>query len=141
MTFHKIPIITFPKFLTTISFAFFSEIILSRRNFDIVHTHERIFSSDVCTLHGIPHHLWIKDIRKKKVPSLFDYGTMWVGRKFINNNSHGKYIAVSGLTKEIFLEEYKNIAPGDVSVIHPGVDTERFARLNHQTCRSEVRQR
>ena len=139
ITFHKIPIFSFPKFLTTISFAFFSMIKLSRGNFDIVHTHERIFSADVCTLHGIPHHLWVKDVRKKKVPSLFDYGTMWVARKFINSNKHAKFIAVSSLTKEKFLEEYANVDPGEVSVIHPGVDTERFTQLDRQICRSEVR--
>jgi len=141
ITFHKIPIFTFPKFLTTISFAFFSMIKLSRGNFDIVHTHERIFSADVCTLHGIPHHLWVKDVRKKKVPSLFDYGTMWVARKFINSNKHAKFVAVSSLTKEKFLEEYADVDPGEVSVIHPGVDTERFAQLDRRICRSEVRQR
>jgi UDP-glucose:(heptosyl)LPS alpha-1,3-glucosyltransferase len=141
ITFHKIPIFTFPKFLTTISFAFFSMIKLSRGNFDIVHTHERIFSADVCTLHGIPHHLWVKDVRKKKVPSLFDYGTMWVARKFINSNKHAKFVAVSSLTKEKFLEEYADVDPGEVSVIHPGVDTERFTQLDRRICRSEVRQR
>jgi UDP-glucose:(heptosyl)LPS alpha-1,3-glucosyltransferase len=141
ITFHKIPIFTFPKFLTTISFAFFSGIKLSRGNFDIVHTHERIFSADVSTLHGIPHHLWVRDVRQKKVPSLFDYGTMWVARKFMNNKSHGKIVAVSSLTKEKFLEEYTNVDPGEVSVIHPGVDTKSFAHLDRQICRSEVRDR
>jgi UDP-glucose:(heptosyl)LPS alpha-1,3-glucosyltransferase len=114
---------------------------LSLGNFDIVHTHERIFSADVCTLHGIPHHLWVKDVRKKKVPSLFDYGTMWVARKFINSNKHAKFVAVSSLTKEKFLEEYADVDPGEVSVIHPGVDTERFTQLDRRICRSEVRQR
>ncbi len=139
ITFHKIPIITFPKFLTTISFAYFSGIKISQINFDIVHTHERIFSADVCTLHGIPHHLWVEQVRKKRVPSLFDYATMWVARKFVNNNCR-KIVAVSSLTKEKFLEEYKNIEPCQVSVIHPGVDTENFVRLDHLKCRREVRQ-
>jgi len=141
ITFHKIPVLTFPKFLTTISFAFFSGISLKQGNFDIVHTHERIFSADVCTLHGIPHHLWVKDVRKKKLPSLFDYGTMWVARKSIAKNKHMKIIAVSNLTKEKFLEEYANVDPDEVSVIHPGVDTEKFAVLDRKKCRSEVRHR
>jgi UDP-glucose:(heptosyl)LPS alpha-1,3-glucosyltransferase len=139
ITFHKIPIITFPKFLTTISFAYFAGIKISQSNFDIVHTHERIFSADVCTLHGIPHHLWVKQVRKKRVPSLFDYATMWVARKFVYNNCR-KIVAVSGLTKEKFLEEYTDIEPCQVSVIHPGVDTENFVKLDHQKCRREVRE-
>jgi UDP-glucose:(heptosyl)LPS alpha-1,3-glucosyltransferase len=55
ITFHKVPIISFPKFLTTISFAYFAGIRISPINFDIIHTHERIFSADICTLHGLPH--------------------------------------------------------------------------------------
>ena len=63
ITFHKVPMITFPKFLTTISFAYFVGIKTSQIHFDIIHTHERIFRADVCTLHGIPHQTWIRNIR------------------------------------------------------------------------------
>lgn len=36
---HKIPIISFPKFLTAISFAYFAQRQLRRSNFPLVHSH------------------------------------------------------------------------------------------------------
>jgi UDP-glucose:(heptosyl)LPS alpha-1,3-glucosyltransferase len=85
ITFHKVPIISFPKFLTTISFAYFTGIKISQINFDIIHSHERIFFADICTLHGIPHYTWVKEVRKKRIISLFDYGTIWVANKLVIN--------------------------------------------------------
>ncbi len=140
ITFHKVPIISFPKFLTTISFAYFTGIKISQINFDIIHTHERIFFADICTLHGIPHYTWVKEVRKKRIISLFDYGTIWVANKLVNNNKCGKYIAVSNLTKEKFLQEYPNVDSSKVSVIYPGVDIDKFTKLDRQICRYEVRQ-
>ena len=46
-TFHKVPIIRFPRFLTTISFAWFVNRKISKMNFDLVHTHDRIFDADI----------------------------------------------------------------------------------------------
>ncbi len=75
ITFHKIPIITFPKYLTTPSFAYFAGLQISRMNsFDLIHTHDRIFNADVYTMHGIPHRVWVHEVRKKSM-SLFDYST------------------------------------------------------------------
>jgi UDP-glucose:(heptosyl)LPS alpha-1,3-glucosyltransferase len=139
ITFHKVPIISFPKFLTTISFAYFAGLRISPIHFDIIHTHERIFFADIFTLHGIPHSIWVKEVRKKRVKSLFDCGTIWVEKKFVNNNKCRKYIAVSNLTKEKFLQEYPNVDSGKVAVIHPGVDIEKFTKLDRQSCRYEVR--
>ena len=140
ITFHKVPMITFPKFLTTISFAYFVGIKTSQIHFDIIHTHERIFRADVCTLHGIPHQTWIRDIRKKKKYSLFDYGTIWVAKKLTESGRCHKFVAVSHLTQDKFLQEYPNIDPSHVSVIHPGVDMDAFTRLDRKTCCDEVRQ-
>lgn len=65
ITFHKIPIITFPKFLTTISFAWFVDYKTKNMNFDIIHAHDRIFHADLFTMHGVPHGFWVKKVRKK----------------------------------------------------------------------------
>ena len=58
ITFHKVPVITFPKFLTTISFAYFAGLKISKMNFDLIHTYDRIFDADIFTMHGIPHRIW-----------------------------------------------------------------------------------
>ena len=64
--FHHIPIVSFPKFLTTLSFAYFTRCQLSADIFSLVHSHERIFAADIWTLHGVPHRYWIHNVRKKK---------------------------------------------------------------------------
>lgn len=117
--FQKIPIVSFPKFLTTISFAWFVQKKLQRETFDLVHSHERIFRADLFTLHGIPHRYWIHHIRQKHM-SLYDRATAWVEEKLVCDGQCRKFIAVSELTKQIFLQEYR-IDPDRVVVIHPGV--------------------
>jgi len=138
--FHKVPIVTFPKYLTTISFAYFAGAQISRMNFDVIHAHERIFTTDVCTLHWIPHRIWTRDVRGKKIPSLFDRGTIWVEEKMIRGSRCRKMIAVSDLARGYFLQAYPRIDPAKVEVIHPGVNLDAFTKLDRQKCRSEIRQ-
>jgi len=138
ITFHKVPIIRFPRFLLTISFAWLANLKISKMKFDLIHTHDRIFDADIFTMHGIPHRIWVHDVRKKHM-SLFDYGTQWVERKLIKNRRCKIFLAVSNSTKDKFLREYK-VNPDSVEVIHPGVDIERFQRFDRQQCRKEIRE-
>jgi UDP-glucose:(heptosyl)LPS alpha-1,3-glucosyltransferase len=138
--FHNIPVIAFPKFLTTISFAHFARKRIARMEFDIVHAHDRIFDADIFTMHGIPHRMWVEDVRKKRM-SLFDYGTAWVERSLVENKRCKKIIAVSNITKEKFLKQYDTIDPDKVAVIHPGIDAKRFKNLDRLSCRREMTQR
>jgi UDP-glucose:(heptosyl)LPS alpha-1,3-glucosyltransferase len=138
ITFHKVPIITFPKFLTTISFAYFANRKISKMNFDLIHSHDRIFDADLFTMHGIPHRIWVNEVREKSM-SLFDRGTSWVEKYLVKNARCKRFLPVSSLTKEKFLQEY-DIEPEKVQVIHPGVDIERFQRFNREQCRKEIRE-
>ena len=138
ITFHKVPIIRFPRFLTTISFAWFANRKISKMNFDLVHTHDRIFDADISTMHGIPHRVWVHEVRKKSM-SLFDHATYRVERHLVNNTRCKTFLAVSSLTKEKFLQEYK-IESEKIQVIHPGVDIDRFHRLDREHCRKEIRE-
>lgn len=137
ITFHKVPIISFPKFLTTISFAWFANRRIAKMDFDLIHTHERIFHADIFTMHSVPHRFWVKEIRKKHM-SLFDYGTSWVEQSFINDGKCRMFLPVSGITKEKFLQEF-SVDPEKIQVIHPGVDIDRFNKLDRETCRREIR--
>lgn len=137
VTFHKVPVIIFPKFLTTISFAYFAGLKISKMKFDLIHSHDRIFDADIFTMHGIPHRVWVHEVRKKYM-SLFDYGTRWVEKTLANNRRCERFLSVSNLTKEIFLQEYR-VDPERVQIIHPGVNIERFQRLDRQRCRRESR--
>ena len=139
ITFHKVPIIAFPKFLTTISFAWFARRLISRMDFDLIHAHDRIFRADIFTMHGIPHRLWVREIRKK-APSLYDLATAWVERKLVMTGGCRFFLAVSELAKGKFLEAYE-IDPRRVQVLSPGVDAGRFRGLDRTRCRIEVRGR
>lgn len=139
ITFHKIPIIRFPKFLTTISFAFFANQKIGSMGFDLIHTHERIFHAHLFTMHSIPHEIWVKDVREKSM-SLFDYGTRWVERRLVKDMQRGKFLAVSALTREKFLQAYP-VNPERLRVIPPGVDGARFNTLDGKKYRREIRTR
>jgi UDP-glucose:(heptosyl)LPS alpha-1,3-glucosyltransferase len=135
--FHRIPIFSFPKFLTTLSFAYFVQRQINRNNFSLVHSHERIFAADIFTMHGIPHRYWVHNIRRKKM-SLYDLVTAWVEKELVYKGNCRKFIAVSSLTKDIFLQEYK-INPDQVAVINPGIDLNDYAKQNKDFVRNIVR--
>lgn len=138
ITFHKTPIISFPKFLTTFSFAYFANRQISKMNFDLIHTHERIFSADLFNMHGIPHRLWVTEVRKKNM-SLFDRVTKWVEKSLVQNQRCKIFLTVSNLAKEKFLQEYTQIDSNLVQIIHPGVDVRRFQKFHREECREEIR--
>ncbi|MGA2781565.1 MAG: glycosyltransferase family 4 protein [Smithella sp.] len=135
--FHRIPIFSFPKSLTTLSFAYFAQRQINRNNFSLVHSHERIFAADIFTMHGIPHRYWVHNIRRKKM-SLYDLATAWVEKELVYKGNCKKFIAVSSLTKDIFLQEY-NINPDKVAVINPGVDLNDYARQDKDSVRNTIR--
>ncbi len=135
--FHRIPIISFPKFLTTVSFALFVRQRLAAGSYDLVHSHDRIFAADLFTLHGIPHRYWIHHIRRKKM-SLYDMATAWVEKKLVYEGGCKKFIAVSNLTRDIFLREYP-MDPQKVAVIHPGVHLSDYAGYDREVIRVQIR--
>ncbi|HDQ04302.1 MAG TPA: glycosyltransferase family 1 protein [Deltaproteobacteria bacterium] len=137
ITFHKVPIIAFPKWMTTISFAYFANRKIASMDFDLVHTHDRIFKADICTLHFIPHRIWVREIRGKKRLSLFDRTTCCVERRFFESGNCRIFMPVSNLAKEKMLEEYQ-VDPDKIHVVHPGVDVEKFKKKD-VAVRQEVR--
>jgi len=137
ITFHRVPIVRFPRSLTTPSFAWFANRAIAREDFDLVHTHDRIFDADLFTMHGIPHRLWVRDVRKKRM-SLFDRSTRWVEEKLVANPRCRRFLAVSTITKEKFIGEF-GVEGNRVLVVPPGTDVERFARRNREGCRDDLR--
>lgn len=137
VTFHKVPVINFPKFLTTISFARFVKNKMAMTEFDLVHTHDRIFGADIYTMHGIPHRLWIHEVRKKNM-SLNDRATVWAEKILVESSGCKRFISVSNLAQEKFLQAY-HIDPESTRVIHPSIDVGRFRSLDRVVCRREIR--
>jgi UDP-glucose:(heptosyl)LPS alpha-1,3-glucosyltransferase len=140
IVFHQVPIVRFPKFLTTPSFAWFAGREISAAGpFDLIHTHDRIFRADVYTMHGIPHRRWVREVRRKRM-SLFDRALARVEDRLVSEGGCRRFLAVSELTRKIFLGEYP-IDPARVTVVHPGIDASPYAKLDRERCRREIRGR
>lgn len=140
VAFHKAPIFSFPKFLTTTSFAWFVQRTVSRIGVDLIHAHDRICHAHIFTLHGIPHRQWVEEVRRKSFPSLYDRATWDVERRLIEDPACRYLLAVSELTREKYLQAYR-LEPDRIRVIHPGVDVETFRRPDRRDCRRDVRGR
>lgn len=139
VSFHFVPMLRFPRFLTTLSFAFFANAAIARRNFDLIHTHDRIFHADVFTMHGVPHRFWVREVRKKGM-SLFDRVTTWVEQRLIADHRCRFLLPVSTLALEKFSREFA-VAPGRVRVIHPGIEFARFDLPDRAEKREAIRKR
>ena len=129
VTFHKVPIIRFPKWLATPSFAFFANKKIASFNFDIIHTHDRIFTADICTLHSVPHKFWVKKIRHKKFLSLFDRATVYTEKRLFNSSQCHIFMPVSNLAKEILLNEFPQLKK-KTRVLCPGVNLDKYCPTN-----------
>lgn len=139
ITFHKVPIIPFPRFIRPISFAYFAQKRIKTGGYDIIHSHDLIFHVDLLTLHGIPHSTWIKEVRCKQ-PGLFDRSLVWLERKGLTSNHTPLVMAVSTLVKEELLKLYQ-IPESKILVIHPGVSVDRFSAFDPERSRRQIRQR
>jgi UDP-glucose:(heptosyl)LPS alpha-1,3-glucosyltransferase len=139
VTFHKIPIIPFPRFLRPISFAYFAGKKIVEKDFDLVHSHDWIFEMDLFTMHGGLHEPWIKEVRRRPM-SLFDRSMAKVEEKGVNASRLKLILPVSSLLKEELLRFY-NIPESKIRVIHPGISTARFSALDPERSRHEVRRR
>jgi len=139
ITFHKIPTIPFPRPIRPISFAYFTDKRIKVGNYDIIHSHEPIVNMDLLTLHGIPHSIWMKEVRCKK-PGLFDRGLIWLEMKGLTGTRTPLVMAVSSLVKDQLLRLYK-IPESNILVIHPGVAAERFSAFDREGSRQQIRQR
>lgn len=138
ITFHKVPIIRFPRWLQPVSFACFAQKAIQAGSYDIVHSHDRIFEMDLFTFHGIPHRIWVKETKRNRL-SLFDRAMVWVEQKAFNNLNGPIIMPVSNLVKEEVLKVY-DVPESKIKTIHPGVSFERFSSLDRQVCRHEIRQ-
>lgn len=138
VVFHRVPLVKFPRSLRPWSFAWFAQRMIARGEFDLAHSHDRLFHADLFSLHGVPHAGWVRDVRNK-TPSLFDHAIMAIERRMIANGAKSWFLPVSSLAQEMFRQEYGNL-PGRWQVMHPGVNVTRFATPDRRACREAIRQ-
>lgn len=139
ITFHKIPLIRFPRFLGPLVFAWFVQWKINRIGFDLVHTHHWIFHADIYSAHGVPHTGWVKNVRNK-IPSLYDRAVFHVERSLMKYGASSRYFPVSSIAMEAFRHEYA-VLPGKWQIMHPGVNVARFTTPDRALCRTQIRER
>jgi len=139
VTFHRVPMPRFPRFMRQISFAAFAQRQIRRGGFDLIHSHDRMFRLHLLTMHAIPHERWIREVRHKRL-TLFDRAMAWVERKGLTGTDMRMVLPVSGLVKEELQKTYP-IPTRRMRVIHPGISEERFASLDRGICRRRIRTR
>jgi UDP-glucose:(heptosyl)LPS alpha-1,3-glucosyltransferase len=136
--FSKVPYIRFPRHLITPSFAYFANRRVDGMGFDLVHSHDRIFRADIFTMHGIPHRLWPLEVRRRNRMSLFDRATARVEEHLIRKGGCRRFVAVSNLTKQKFLQEYSDIDPEKIEIVHPGVDMDGYRFPDRNSYRQDL---
>jgi UDP-glucose:(heptosyl)LPS alpha-1,3-glucosyltransferase len=139
VTFHRIPRRPFPRSLRPWAFARHVARALESGNFDLVHSHDRIFAADIVSLHCTPHRAWVKDILHKRM-SLFDRSTIAVETRLLRQARSTTFLPVSSLTMDMFRREYPE-SSGRWAIVPPGVDYERFSSPDRDQCRQEIRDR
>lgn len=137
--FHKVPKISFPRFLGPLVFAWYVQWKIRHMNFDLVHTHHWIFNADIYSAHGVPHIGWVRGVRKRS-PSLYDRAVIHIERSLIRDGGSSSFLPVSSIAMEAFRREYEAL-PGQWQVVHPGVDVTRFSTPGRDVCRAEIRKR
>ncbi len=136
--FHKVPSISFPRSLRPYVFPWFAQRMIDRGDFDLIHSHERIFHSDIVTLHCTPHEFWVREVRQKRYPSLSDRGAIFIERQMLRNGATSCFLPVSSIAEDAFRRYYGNL-PGKWQIMHPGVDSQRFSSPDRAACRDEIR--
>ncbi|OQY01684.1 MAG: hypothetical protein B6I26_03555 [Desulfobacteraceae bacterium 4572_130] len=135
--FHKVPIIKFPRWAKPLSFAWFAQKMIRTEKFDIIHSHERLFNYDFLTHHGVPHKIWIKEIRKKRL-SLFDRALANIERIGITSMQRPHILPVSTITKKYILKQF-NISDPIMTVINPGITVKKFAGTKAKEHKNKIR--
>ncbi|MBI3901578.1 MAG: glycosyltransferase family 4 protein [Nitrosomonadales bacterium] len=139
ITFHKLPIIRFPRFLGPLVFAWVAQWKIRRMGFDLVHTHHWIFHADIYSAHGVPHAGWVRNVRSRS-PSLYDRAVIHIERSLMRDGAASRFFPVSSIAMEAFRREYATL-PGQWQIVHPGVNVERFSTPDRATCRADIRGR
>ena len=135
--FHRIPIWPFPRWMRPVSFAAFASRAIRREAIDLVHSHERIFRMDLLSFHGIPHRMWVRNIRKKS-PGLFDLATSGVESCGIRHPGTRKILAISGLVKRYLSDAFPECR-NKIQIFHPGVSLDCFPPGQTQSRRENIR--
>jgi UDP-glucose:(heptosyl)LPS alpha-1,3-glucosyltransferase len=144
---HSVRAIKRNSFLRVLSFAWFSLQSISSESFDIVQSHERIWSQDIYRAGDGCHLEWLER-RACYLPffkrfffrfSFFHQLILRLEKRIFENGECKNIIAISEMVKRDILKHYR--LPEDrVKVVYNGVKLDRFNPSNKKSFRGEIRQ-
>jgi len=146
--FHKVPAITFNSFLRDLTFTISTYLILKRRHFDIIQSHDKTLFQDIYRAGDGCHIEWLRQ-RWKRTGFLgrlsfllnpYHWLILTMERMIFKGHRFKKIIAISELVKRNILEHY-HVDERDIEVIYNGVDLGRFHPENRNLYRDEIRRR
>ena len=143
---HPVRSIKLNSFIRTLSFALFVIKALKAEPFDIVQSHERIWSQDIYRAGDGCHREWLErraiylpTIKKISFRfNLFHQLILKLEKKIFERGQCKKIIAISEMVKQDILKHYQ--LPEDrIEVIYNGVRLDRFHPDNKNRFRDEIR--
>ncbi|PIR01173.1 MAG: hypothetical protein COV66_02890 [Nitrospinae bacterium CG11_big_fil_rev_8_21_14_0_20_45_15] len=130
---HPVPAIKINSFIRSLSFAWFAGRAVRRGSFDIIQSHERIFSQDVFRAGDGCHKQWL-ELRKKNLSPLkqltlalspFHWLILQLEKSIFETSACKKVIAISEMVKNDIQRHYR-IPDEKIVVIYNGVSLQRF---------------
>ena len=124
-TFHRVPMWGVPRQLIPTAFAWMASRMARRMGCDLVHAQSRVADADVFSVHWVPHSFWTRETLRRK-PRWSDRLRIRLDDGMLRDQLDRTFMPVSNLQKQVFEAECGQL-PGTWTIVHPGVDTARFA--------------
>lgn len=139
INFVKVPMTRWPfRFMAPLTYAYFADRAIKKKDFDIIHSQTRTYYQDVATLGGGCHRAWIDEGSSLKLLDPFHRAVLSIEKRQFQNGNYKRIIVNSQLSKNGILKFYP-VPEERIKVIHNGVDTERFNPINKEKYRTEMR--
>lgn len=137
ISFYRVPMVRFPRSLRPWLFTHLAHRMIERGQYDVVHAHYPLPNATIATLHGTPRRFWVQRVQRRPL-SGFDRVSDIVDRLMIKEGSRTLFLPVSSLLEGTFRAAWPTL-PGRWHVLHPGVDSARFARNDEERLRIRER--
>ncbi|MHB1001843.1 MAG: glycosyltransferase family 4 protein [Armatimonadota bacterium] len=140
VTMHRIPVFKPSRVVKPLSFAWSCSNSIPKGGHDLVHTQARIFRFDAATLGVGCHRAYMDAVNSgdKGRKSLLDRSILFIEQSMFKPSTDSRLIVNSNKCKEEFIRYY-NVSPDRITVVHNGVDCDKFSPSATAELRDEVR--
>ncbi|MBI5426749.1 MAG: glycosyltransferase family 4 protein [Nitrospinae bacterium] len=146
--FHKVPALGLNSFFRQLTFAWAASRLVRRERFDIVQSHERIWSQDIYRAGDGCHKEWLER-RSRGLPpwkrwtvalSPFHWLVLKIERAIFTGGGCKTIVAISDMVKRDIQKHYR-VPDGDIAVVYNGVSLEKFNPANRALYGEAVREK